>query len=281
MRIRSIRPEFWRSDDITALDRDDRLLFIGLWSYVDDNGVGLDKLADITADLFAGDLERDPPETFARVSRGLARLSEGLLITRYEVAGRGYLHITNWHKHQRIDKPGKQRYPLPTSEDAVIRETLARVSRDFREPSTPGEGEKGRRGEGEKETCSPAPPSSETELAVVDSNDYPDTFEEFWHEYPRKAGKRKALAAWKRAIRRVGNDTLIRGAIRYAQDPNRIDQYTKYAEGWLNADGWLDEPLPGRNQLATNGASRADQKVQGWLDIGARLTSRNEPKGIA
>ncbi|MGX6508265.1 hypothetical protein [Rhodococcus sp. SJ-2] len=29
------------------------------------------------------------------------------------------------------------------------------------------------------------------------------------------------------------------------------------------------------------GMSRADQKVQGWLDIGARLTNHNEPKGIA
>ncbi len=70
MRIRSIKPEFYRSDDIDALDWESRFLFIALWSYVDDNGVGLDKLASIAADLFAGDLERDPQETFARVSRG-------------------------------------------------------------------------------------------------------------------------------------------------------------------------------------------------------------------
>ena len=41
MRIRTIKPEFWRSDDITALGWATRLLFIGLWSYVDDNGVGI------------------------------------------------------------------------------------------------------------------------------------------------------------------------------------------------------------------------------------------------
>jgi hypothetical protein len=29
MRIRSIKPEFWRSDDIARLSWDDRLLFIG------------------------------------------------------------------------------------------------------------------------------------------------------------------------------------------------------------------------------------------------------------
>lgn len=42
MRIRNIKPEFWRSQDITALDKSARLTFIGLWNYVDDNGVGLD-----------------------------------------------------------------------------------------------------------------------------------------------------------------------------------------------------------------------------------------------
>ena len=80
MRIRSIKPEFWRSSDIAKLAVEDRLLFIALWSYVDDNGVGIDKLSAITADLFADDLESNPSETFARVSRGFrkkSRLEQG------------------------------------------------------------------------------------------------------------------------------------------------------------------------------------------------------------
>ncbi|WP_280447840.1 hypothetical protein [Nocardia cyriacigeorgica] len=146
MRIRSIKPEFWRSDDIDALDWHHRLVFIGLWSYVDDNGVGVDKLASICADLFAGDLERDPRETFARVSEALQTFAERGLIQRYSVDGRAYLFITGWKTHQRIDKPGKPRYPLPTSENAVIRESLATPSREFRETLAPGTGEQGNRG---------------------------------------------------------------------------------------------------------------------------------------
>src|SRR5690606_29215863 len=96
MRIRSIKPEFWRSDDIAGLAVEDRLLFIGLWSYVDDNGVGPDRLALIAADLFAADLERAPRETFARVSRGLSNLSEAGLIVRYEVQNRAFLEVVNW-----------------------------------------------------------------------------------------------------------------------------------------------------------------------------------------
>ena len=148
MRIRSIRPEFWSSEDIAAMDWTTRLVFIGLWSYVDDNGVGRDVEKLIVADLFP--LEDDPRDTLATVSRSLARLSEGGQITRYTLEGKPYLHINAWSKHQRIDKAAKSRYPLPTSDNTEPRETVATPSRDLREESPLGEGETGRRGEGEK-----------------------------------------------------------------------------------------------------------------------------------
>lgn len=155
MRIRSIKPEFWRSMDISSLDNwIDRFIFIGLWSYVDDNGVGIDRLSLITTDLFADDVERDPRETFARVSRGLQNLSEAGLIVRYSVAERSFLYITNWSKHQRIDKPNKSRYPDPTCDDAEIRESVARVSRESPEIPAPGTGEQGSSGTGEQRSRS-------------------------------------------------------------------------------------------------------------------------------
>ena len=165
MRIRSIKPEFWRSEDIADLTVEDRLLFIGLWSYVDDNGVGIDRLADVCADLFALDLERDPPETFARVSRGLQNLSEAGRIVRYTVEGKSYLHITNWSKHQRIDKPNKARYPHPDAENATIREEFATPSRDPRETPAPGTEEQGNRGTGEQGICDPADAGSLSDAA--------------------------------------------------------------------------------------------------------------------
>ena len=151
MRIRSIKPEFWRSSSISCLEIEDRLLFIGLWSYVDDNGVGIDRDALIAADLFADDISRDPRETFARVSRGLARLSEAKRITRYEAGGHQLLAITGWSEHQRIDKPAKARYLLPTSPDAVIRETLARPSRNVARPSRLEQGNRGTGEQGNRE----------------------------------------------------------------------------------------------------------------------------------
>ncbi|WP_206430633.1 hypothetical protein [Brevibacterium aurantiacum] len=150
MRIRSIKPEFWRSPDVSDLVIEDRLLFIGLWSYVDDNGVGQDRVSTICADLFADDLSRDPRETLARVSEGLQRLSEAGRIVRYTVEKRDYLAIDNWAKHQRIDKPNKPRYPSPTCDDAQIRETLVESSRDTRDIPAPGTEEQRNRGTGEQ-----------------------------------------------------------------------------------------------------------------------------------
>ena len=142
MRIRTIKPEFWRSQDVSRLDIETRLLFIGLWSYVDDNGVGADRESVIAADLFADDMARDPRETLARIQRGLATLSEAGMITRYTVENRDYLYISNWERHQRIDKPNKPRLPLPTSENAEF----ATLSRDSRDTLAPGTGEQGNRG---------------------------------------------------------------------------------------------------------------------------------------
>ncbi|MBN7466111.1 hypothetical protein I3U66_10915, partial [Mycobacteroides abscessus subsp. massiliense] len=49
MRIRSTRPEFWRSKTIAQLDWDVRLVLKGLEAYVDDNGVGKDDIELIAA----------------------------------------------------------------------------------------------------------------------------------------------------------------------------------------------------------------------------------------
>jgi hypothetical protein len=152
MRIRSIKPDFWRSEDIKALPFEVRLLFIGLWSYVDDNGVGIDDPRLIAADLFA--LEDDPKDIREYVRDGLARLSRGLQIVRYEADGRRLIFITNWDKHQKIDRPGKPRHPRPETiptrpngDELGLPETFSRESRDSLDA---GAGEQGNRGTGEQ-----------------------------------------------------------------------------------------------------------------------------------
>lgn len=81
---------------------------------------------------------------------------------------------------------------------------------------------------------------------------YPESFEVFWKVYPLRKSKRKSLIAWRNAIRRIGANPvdamaqILEGAKRLRADPNRVDEFTPYGATWLNADGWLDEPLPAR-----------------------------------
>ena len=160
MRIRSIKPEFWSSPDIAALSDSDRLLFIGLWSYVDDHGRGRDDIALIVAALYPHDMVANPLDTVAKVRDGLAKLSEANLILRYTVASRTYFLVTGWGKHQRVDKPKASRIPEPTEEENgtfpqndAIRESVANLRDDVATPRdtlAPGTGEQGNRGTGEQ-----------------------------------------------------------------------------------------------------------------------------------
>ena len=144
MRIRSILPKFYESEDVGAMSWETRLVFIGLWSYVDDNGVGRDVEALIASDLFPFDMSRDSRETLARVADSLQHLAEGGQIVRFSVEGKPLVFISRWDEYQRVDRPAKDRYPRPTSENAEIRETVASMSRNRRESVATGEGEKGR-----------------------------------------------------------------------------------------------------------------------------------------
>lgn len=242
MRIRSIKPEFWRSDDIAGLAVEDRLLFIGLWSYVDDNGVGPDRLALIAADLFAADLERDPRETFARVSRGLSNLSEAGLIVRYEVQNRAFLEVVNWSKHQRIDKPNKARFP----QYDASRDTLATSSRDPREILAPGTGDQGTgdqvssaSADAERE---PDPRYDTAQTRRRDRERY-DEFDEWYSHYPRKRGKGQAMKAYRAARKKADAQTLL--AAIQAQAPKLMEkgpEFCPYPATWLNGERWEDQP---------------------------------------
>ena len=138
MRIRTIKPEFWRSEDIAALSIEDRLLFIGLWSYVEDNGVGRDEPQLIQCDLY-------PLDTFTEASLrthgGLTRLSQQGLITRYEGPdGRRYLQINSWDKHQKINRPSKPRFPQYNAENCTLTEASLSPHCTLTEGSLPEQG---------------------------------------------------------------------------------------------------------------------------------------------
>jgi len=237
MRIRSIRPEFWSSDDITALSWDARLIFIGLWSYVDDNGVGRDVEKLIVADLFP--LEEDQRGALRRVHGALTEYSRSGLVTRYTVDGKPYVHVTTFSTNQVINRPSRARYPLPTCKDAQTHGALSEPSVSPHVNKVIGEGEKGRRGE--VKTSSPATPSRHSD------------FDAFWEQYPRKVGKIDALKAYTKAVKVAGVEPVLLGVKRYAADPNLPErQFIPNPATWLNQGRWDDDPCAPRASKPTD-----------------------------
>ncbi len=260
MRIRSTKPNFWRSKTMARFDWGTRLVLKGLESYVDDNGVGKDDIALIAADVFPRDLSGNPHETLRQLAEAVQRLTEAGLVVRYEVDGEDLIYIDRWKEWQYIQHPKAGRFPRPDGtmeyKDDVNPESYRKPPADC----MTGIGEQGSRGTGEvKDLRDPDGPRETDPLDRITEDDFPDTFkpipvndypedfEKWWQVYPRKSDKRKAFKAWKTASKRASQEQLIEGARRYAEDPNREDKYTKYPEGWLNGDGWLNEPLPSRS----------------------------------
>jgi len=107
-RIRTIKPEFWASEQVANCDMLSRLLFIGLWNFCDDQGIHTASLKRLKMEVFPGDEFADGLATIRRLIDDL--IANGLLI-EYEVEGEWYWQVTGW-KHQKIEKPNNK-YPLP------------------------------------------------------------------------------------------------------------------------------------------------------------------------
>jgi len=246
-RIRSIKPEFFTSEAIAAQPLSARLTFIGLWTYVDDNGVGLDNELLITAAIWP--LERDNLETLARTREDIASLSRACLVSRYRDSRKSYLYVTSWDEHQKVDHPRKPRYPRPSqilptqataSRNEPIDETLATDSRQTREDVAPEQGA----GSREQGAGSPPNPPGGGKRVGRHSYDYDSdpVFGHFWSVFPKKKGKPAAYAAWEKAMARGADpNVIIKAAERYRDDLTRDPEKTKYPQGWLNDERYADE----------------------------------------
>lgn len=260
-RIRSIKPDFWDSPDTAAADLRTRLLYIAMWNWADDYGIG-----DATPVRLIGFAFPNDPIPASDYPRLLADVSDAFGIVFFEHLGRRYYVIPAWDEHQRTEKKAKPKEGLLEAAQAAI------TAGQNHNPEPPqnvadsptlsdGDSDAGSRklevgkGTEEEETC--ATPSRDRP---------PPRFDDFWDAYPRHRDRRKAERAFVAALRRADADAIIDGAIRYATDPSREEQYTKYAEGWLNGDGWLDEPLPSRAPPhATSAVNGHDAKVNDYL----------------
>ncbi|MEG5263462.1 DnaT-like ssDNA-binding domain-containing protein [Pseudomonas sp. JDS28PS106] len=138
-RIRTIKPEFWSSEQVMSCRPLARLLFIGLWNFCDDGGNHPLAPRTIKALVFPGD-----PTTAEEVGELLEELNAAGLTEHYCVEERHYLHIRGW-RHQKIEKRN-YKYPAPGGEVGEHSSTARRPlgessSSPMQVTGTGGEGE--------------------------------------------------------------------------------------------------------------------------------------------
>lgn len=112
-RIRSIKPEFFTSEQVVECSTNARLTFIGVWCFCDDGGVHPASAKRIKMEVFPGD-----SFTEAEVLSFVDELKRQRLIFEFETQGQICWHVTGWDRHQRIDRP-TFKYPRPVVTDST------------------------------------------------------------------------------------------------------------------------------------------------------------------
>jgi len=110
-RARTLKPQFFRSEQVTALSSWARLLFAGLWTLADRRGVLEDRPKQIKLELF--------PADEVNVEELLVEIQGQSLIQRYSAEGRNCIWITgfvcNQNPHPREVDNG---LPLPSAAES-------------------------------------------------------------------------------------------------------------------------------------------------------------------
>lgn len=107
-RIRNIQPDFARSPRMSRVSRDARLLFVLLWTLVDDEGRCQAALDDLAHVLYPSDSDAS-----MYLLSWLDELEREDCIERYTIDDVDYLRIVRWHRHQRIYHPTPSFLPPP------------------------------------------------------------------------------------------------------------------------------------------------------------------------
>lgn len=258
-RIRTIKPEFWRSPDIMELSFFQRLLYIGLWNLADDEGRGKYEPASIAADLFLTEFSLNPHGTVTEVSNAFFEYSNREMIVIYEVKKRRFFQILNWSDHQKPNRPSASKLPPPTSADAVLIEGSLSPHAHLTETSLPEQGT-GNREQGTstyvQNTEIEPPTDTHTTPPKKDNkptNQQPEAetpdelFAKFWEHYPLKRHKKEARQQFDIETKTIDPHTIIAGAERLANDPNLPDEgFQPLPETWLSGHRWNDPPYPFR-----------------------------------
>ncbi len=155
-RIRSIKPEFFSSEQIVECSPIARLLFIGMWCFCDDGGVHPASTKTLKMRVFPGD-----DISTAQIEACIGELIENGLLESFEHEDLVFLRVTGWSKHQKIDRPTFKYPQNSTTARRELVEDSSNARRELVERSPP-------EGKGEERNGKEVNPLSEQSLSEIE-----------------------------------------------------------------------------------------------------------------
>jgi len=233
-RIRTIKPEFWRDDDLSEVSPEAALLAIGLLNVADDEGFFNANHKLIEADIFP---LRELSRTVTVLMQELESI--GYIVLYSSKTNRKYGHVVNFKTHQVINKPKPSKIKDLCSDVCSYRSDTVQL------PVGKEQGkEQGKEGN----------------IVVSDDNDEIEqartyTFNEFYTAYPVKKSKKAAIKAWNTmedkdqilAVDRLGHFiTTVPQGINFP-----------HPSTYLNQSRWTDEKAESGNRELPSDAKSA------------------------
>jgi hypothetical protein len=217
MRIRTVKPSFWKSETLAKLPKETRLLAIALLNYADDEGYFMANDALIRGECFPFD------EDSKSIRRGLQELSRsGYIALGTTPDGQRIGRVVNFLEHQRVDKAS----PSKIREKATAWDDSTNTPGVIQEPShTEKEREVGSRKGNGKEIG--------------------EGFQNFWTAYPsrRRVGRGDCEKRWVS----LGLDTIADQVICHVEAMKRSPDWQREegkfvpnAATYLNQQRWRD-----------------------------------------
>jgi len=219
-RIRSLKPDFFKDEDLAVLPFEARLLFEGLWCYADKEGRLEDRPKYLKAEIFPYDKIDIEKLLNLLSSPQIPERPQKVFIRRYTVNCRNYIDIPEFLKHQSPHNTEKDSVLPPFNGVLTVNNTL--INND-----TQSSGE--------------SDPISLSESKSLLKN----KFEIFYKSYPKKKAKIEAEKAFSKLN---PDDTLLNAMLSAIDKAKKSEDWMKdkgryipYPATWINAKRWLDE----------------------------------------
>lgn len=221
-RIRYLKPDFFKDEDVARLPYEARIFFQGLWGQADKAGRLEDRPERLKVEIVPYD-SVNAEEILALLAK--PKKSGRPFIIRYEVDGEKYIQILSWAKHQRPHPTeAESKIPPPDNRSLTVKQPLNKCSKTL-------ETEKG---------------MGKVTGSKRWSNKFDPLFEIFWNTYPLKIDKQESKEKFKTIIEKGQAHDVIKAAngycdfLKHRRIHDNFEQEPMHPPKFLTKDAWKE-----------------------------------------